>query len=44
MEMEIEELRHQRDLAQSQVDELRRKLACYFLMGSSIESELDFHN
>ncbi|KAE9467090.1 hypothetical protein C3L33_01003, partial [Rhododendron williamsianum] len=26
MEMEIEELRHQRDLAQSQVDELRRKL------------------
>ncbi|OIW03624.1 hypothetical protein TanjilG_22281 [Lupinus angustifolius] len=26
MEMEIEELRHQRDLAQSQVDELRKKL------------------
>lgn len=26
MEMEIEELRRQRDLAQTQVDELRRKL------------------
>ncbi|XP_043698538.1 kinesin-like protein NACK1 [Telopea speciosissima] len=26
MEMEIEELRHQRDLAQAQVDELRRKM------------------
>lgn len=26
MEMEIEELKRQRDLAQSQVDELRRKL------------------
>ena len=26
MEMEIEELRRQRDLAQSQVDELRKKI------------------
>ncbi|XP_061353243.1 kinesin-like protein NACK1 [Gastrolobium bilobum] len=38
MEMEIEELKHQRDLAQTQVDELRRKLKNDQQVSNPIES------